>query len=145
MSLRHQFGLVRKSCMQEIILIILLIWYFFKLALADNFPMFRNDSKSLQIFRTLLSILANLHNIVFFMVSTHPLISKFSTPDTNYLLTETIWPITIDITVTFKFLNHFFLVFLQGFDTYLSFCFPSILPSDQPERKSSLFSRLSLF
>ena len=39
-----------------------------------------SDSKSSQVSRTLLSILADLNNIVVMIVSTRPLISKSSSP-----------------------------------------------------------------
>ena len=47
-------------------------------ALVDGFPLNLSDSKSPQISRTLLSILADLNNAVVWMVSTCPLISKSS-------------------------------------------------------------------
>ena len=45
-----------------------------------------NDSKSPQISRTLLSILADLNKAVVWMVSTHPLISKSFSPCVNLLI-----------------------------------------------------------
>ena len=56
-------------------------------------------SKSPQVFRTLLSILADLSNAVVWMASTCPLISMSSSPFTN--------PINIGITVTFIFHSFF--------------------------------------
>ena len=67
-----------------------------------------NDSKSSQVSRTLLGILADLENAVIWVVSTRPLISKFSSPFTNRLVTVPSAPITIGITVTFMFHNFFF-------------------------------------
>ena len=65
-----------------------------------------NDSKSPLVFRTLLSILAELNNNV--IVSTCPLISSsFSTPCTNPLVSVKRAPITIGIIVTFMFHNFF--------------------------------------
>ena len=66
-----------------------------------------SDSKSLQVSRTLLSILADLNNAVVWMVSTHPLISKSSCPCTNPLVTVPSALITIRITVTFMFHSFF--------------------------------------
>ena len=66
-----------------------------------------SDSKSPQFFRTLLSILADLNNAVFWMVATRPLISKSSCPFTNPSLTVSRAPITIGIIVTFIFHNFF--------------------------------------
>ena len=42
-----------------------------------------SDSKSPQVSRTFLSILADLNNVVVWLVSTRPLISKFSSPFNN--------------------------------------------------------------
>ena len=61
------------------------------------------DSKSLQITRTLLSILADLNNAVDWMVSIRTLISKSSSPHTYPMLTVARVPIKIAITVTFIF------------------------------------------
>ena len=47
-----------------------------------------SDSKSMQVPRTLLSILANLDNAVDCIVPTYPLISKSTSPSTNPLVTE---------------------------------------------------------
>ena len=60
-----------------------------------------SDSKSSQVSGTLLRILADLKNGVVWMVSTCPLISKFSNPCTNLLVIVPCAPITIGITVTF--------------------------------------------
>ena len=62
-----------------------------------------SDSKSPQITRTLLSILANLCNVVVLMVSTRPPTSKFSSPFSNLLVTVPKAPLTIGINVTFIF------------------------------------------
>ena len=69
-----------------------------------------SDSKSPQISRTLLSILADLNNAVVWMVSTRPLISKFSSPCSNPLVTVRRAPIPIGLTVTFMFQRLFFLI-----------------------------------
>ena len=63
----------------------------------------QSDSKSPQVSRTLLSILADLNNAVVWMVSTRPLISKFSRPSTHALVIVPRAPITIGITVNFMF------------------------------------------
>ena len=55
-----------------------------------------------QVFSILLNILADLNTLVW-MVSTHPLIYKSSSPRTNPLETVPSAPITIGITVTFMF------------------------------------------
>ena len=64
-----------------------------------------SDSKSLQVSRTLLSILVDLNNAVVWTVSTRLVISKSSIPCTNPLVTEPKAPITICIIVTFTFHN----------------------------------------
>ena len=66
-----------------------------------------SNSKSLQVSRTLLSILADLNNVVVWIVSTRPLFSKSSSPFINHLVTVPRAPITIDITVTFMFHSFF--------------------------------------
>ena len=62
-----------------------------------------SDSKSPPVSRTFLSILADLNNVVVWMVSTHVLISNYSSPFTNRLVMVPSTWITIDITVNFMF------------------------------------------
>ena len=66
-----------------------------------------SDSKSPQVFRTLLSILAVLNNVLVRMVSTRPLTYKSSTPFSNPLVTVPNAPITIAIIVTCIFHSFF--------------------------------------
>ena len=66
-----------------------------------------SDSKSPQVSRTLLSILADHNNAVVWMVSTCPFISKSSSPFINPLVTVPRAPITIAINVTFMFHSFF--------------------------------------
>ena len=66
-----------------------------------------SDNKSPQVFETLLSILGELNNAVVWMVSTHPVISKSSSPCTNPLVTVARAPITIGIIVTYIFHRFF--------------------------------------
>ena len=61
------------------------------------------DSKSLQVSRTLLRILAVLNNTVVWMVSTRPPTSKSPSPFSNPLVTVPKEPITIGIIVTCMF------------------------------------------
>ena len=84
-----------------------------------------SDSMSPQVSRTLLSILADQNNDVAWIVSTHPLISMFSSLCTDPLVTVSSVPTTIDITVTFMF--HSFFILKQGHSTYPSFCIFSFL------------------
>ena len=66
-----------------------------------------SDSKSPQVSRTLLSILAVLNNAVVWMVSTRPPTSKSSSPFSNPLVTVSNAPITIGIIVTCIFHRFF--------------------------------------
>ena len=66
-----------------------------------------SDSKSLQVSRTLLRILADLSNAVVWMVFTRAINSKSSCLCTNHLMTAPSVPITIGLTVTFMFHNFF--------------------------------------
>ena len=84
-----------------------------------------SDSKSPQVSKTLLSILADLKNAVVWIVSSRSLISKSSSSSTNPLVTVLCASITIGITVTFMF--HIFFISLVRSSTYLSFCFLSMV------------------
>ena len=86
-----------------------------------------SDSKSPQVFRTLLGILADLSNAVVWIVSTYNLISKSSSHFINHLGIVPSVPITIGITVTFMFHSLFY------------FC------SLARSRYSSLFSIFKIF
>ena len=78
-----------------------------------------SDSKSPQVSRTLLSILAVLNNAVVWMVSTRPQTSKSSSPFSNPLVTVPNAPITIGIIVTCMFQSFFFNSLARS--RYLSF------------------------
>ena len=71
-------------------------------------PWSLSDSKSPQISRTLLSILADLNKVLVWMASSRPLISKYSNPCINLLVTVPRAPITIGITVIY---NHYYPLF----------------------------------
>ena len=66
-----------------------------------------NDSKSPQVSRTLLNILAVFNNAVVWMVSTCPPTSKSSSSFNNPLVTVPKAPITLGIIVTFMFHSFF--------------------------------------
>ena len=66
-----------------------------------------SDSKSPQVSKTRLSILAVLSNAVVWIVSTRPLTSKSSSPFNNPLVTVPNAPITIVTIVTFMFHSFF--------------------------------------
>ena len=67
-----------------------------------------SDSKSPQVSRALLSILANLNDAEVWIVLTRPLISTSSSFITNLLAAIPSTPITIGINVTFMFHSLFF-------------------------------------
>ena len=95
----HQLQLVSPSLSCCILLSLLLFIAVFQWRLSD--------SKSPQVFRTLLSILAVLNNVVVWMVSTRPPTSKSSSSFRNPLVTVLNAPITIGIIVTFMFHSFF--------------------------------------
>ena len=78
-----------------------------------------SDSKFLQVSRTLLGILAELNNVIVWMVSTRPLISKFSNPFDYASVTVARASITIGINVTFMF-HCFCFVFIFFFFQFSS-------------------------
>ena len=66
-------------------IIILLFWEFFTPAFADGFPL-ASEWQQVSL-STLLSILADLNNLIIWMVSTRPLFSMSSSPCINSLVT----------------------------------------------------------
>ena len=114
-------------------------WEFFTSVLADGLSL---ETEWQQISMTLNSILANLRNVVIWIASARPLISKSSSLFTNPLVTVPRAPITISTTVTFLF--HSFLIPKHGRGTYPSFHFLSILFYRQWDRKVHN-SAISLF
>ena len=101
------------------------------------------DSKSPQVSMTLLSILADLNNDLFWMVSTCPLISKFPSPCNTLFVTVLSAPMKTGITVTFSF--HSFSVLLYGLPTFLFIHFLSVITCGELERQSPLFARFAIF
>ena len=101
-----------------------------------------SDSESLQVSRTLLSILVDLNNAVIWMVSTRPLISKYSSPCINPLVSVPLALITIGIIVTFMF--HSFSIPKQGPDTNPSFSFLSILLCGLLGQQGPRFGKFSI-
>ena len=82
-----------------------LLYFFFILALADVLSL---EIEWKPVSRTLLTILADLnYAVVVWMISTCPLISKFSSPFTKLLGVVPSAPISRGITVIFMFLNFF--------------------------------------
>ena len=91
-----------------------------------------SDSKSPQVTRTLLSILAVFHNAVAWMVSTRPPTSKSSRPFNDPIVTVPKPPITIGRIVTFMF--HSFFQFSSKVEVLISlftfFQFFSVVSQD---------------
>ena len=103
-----------------------------------------SESKSPQVSRTLLSILAVFENAVVWMVSTRLPTSKSSSPFSNPLITVPNAPITIDIFVTCMF-HSFFNSLTRS--RYLSFCSHSFsfLLWSAGTAKSTILQVLSFF
>ena len=101
-----------------------------------------SDSKSPQVSRTLLSILAVFNNAIVWMVSTRLPTSKSYRPFNNPLVTVPKSPITIGIIVTF--MHHSFFNSLAK-SRYLSFFSHwSVLFCGQPGQQSRQFCRFSI-
>ena len=88
-----------------------------------------SDSKSPQVSRTLLNILAVLDNAVVWTVSTHPPTSKSSSPFSNPLVTVPNAPITIGIIVTSMFHSFFSSLARSRYLSFFSHSFSFILCS----------------
>ena len=107
-----------------------------------------SDSKSPQVSRTLLSILAVLNNAVVWMVSTLLPTSNSSSPFNNPLVTVPKAPITFSIIVTFMLLSFFNSL---ARSRYLSFFSHSLISRDSKvdsrffiQRSLSLESELQI-
>ena len=86
-----------------------------------------SDSKTPQVSRTLLSILAVLNNSVVWMVSTRAPTSKYSSPFSNPLVTVPNTPITIGIIVTCMFHRFFNSLARSRYLSFFSHSFSFIL------------------
>ena len=104
-----------------------------------------NDSKSPQVSRTHLSILVILNSVVVWMVFTRPLISKFSSPFNNSLVTVPKVPITISITVTFMFHCFFNSLAMSWYISFFSLSFNFILWSAGTAKSTILRVLFSFF
>ena len=102
-----------------------------------------SDSKSPLVFRTFLSILADLNNAVVWMVSAGSLISNSSSFLTKTQGIVPSAPITIGVTVTFIFHGFFFLVLRQNLSICLFFRFLWFSISGRAGRQSPLFDWFS--
>ena len=100
-----------------------------------------SDSKSPQVSRTLLSILAVLNNAVVWMVSICPSTFESSSPFNNPLVTLPKAPITIGTIVTFTFHSFFNSLARSRYLSFFSHSFSSILWSlGQQSRQFCKFS-----
>ena len=86
-----------------------------------------SDSKSPQVSRTLLSILAVLNNVVVWIVSTRPPTSKTSSPFSNSSVTVPNSPTTIVIIVTSMFLSFFNSLERSRYLSFFSYSFSFVL------------------
>ena len=86
-----------------------------------------SDSKSPQVFRTLLSILDVLNNAVVLMVSTRPPTSKSSSPFSNPLVMVPNAAITIGIIVICMFHSFFNSLAWSRYLSFFSYSFSFIL------------------
>ena len=96
--------------MLALLLLLLLRYSFESVSYQYQLTVFHwslSDSKSLQISRTLLIILADHNNAAFWMISTCPPTSKSANTFTNPLGIVPSKPITAGITVTFVFHSFF--------------------------------------
>ena len=107
-----------------------------------NFHWSLSDSKSPQVSRTLLGILAVLNNAVVWMVSTRPLTSKSSSPFSNHLVTVPNAPITIGIIVTCMSLLFNFRIYFR-FLTIIQHVFTQKQMVETSDYMYSMFSLLS--
>ena len=82
-----------------------------------------SDSKSPQVSRTLLSILADLNNAVVWMVSTRSFISKSSSSFINRLVPVPRAPIIIGINETFMFHSFFSSLVISRYLSFFSISF----------------------
>ena len=97
-----------------------------------------SDSKSPQVSRTLLSILAVLNNAVVWMVSTHPPTSKSSRPFNNPLVTVPKATITIRMIITFMFHSFFNSLARSRYLSFFSHSFSFILWSARTPKSTIL-------
>ena len=122
---------------RDIIIIIITISFSHKHYLVV-FHWSLSDSKSPQVSRTLLSILAVLNNVVVWMVSTRPPTSKSSSPFNNSFVTVQNAPITIGIIVTSMFYSFFNSVERLRYLSFIAHSFSFILWSAGTAKRTIL-------
>ena len=97
-----------------------------------------SDSKSPQVSRTLLSILAVLNNAVVWRVSTRPPTSESSSPFSNHLVSVPNAPISIGIIVTYMFHSFFNSLARSRYLSFFSHSFSFILWSAGTAKSTTL-------
>ena len=133
------------NCFIIIIIIIIIIGSFSHHRLLVFFHSSLSYSKSPQVSGTLLSIMGDIKNVVFWIVTTCPVISRSFSPLTNSLVTVLRASITIGITIALIF-HIFFKVNLQGRGTYSFFClFLSVLLIYELGQENSQFYKFFFF
>ena len=125
-----------------IIIIIIIVFSHHRKLMVFHWSL--SDSKSPQVSRTLLSILAVLNNPVVWMVSTRPPTSKSSSPFSYPLVTVPKAPITIGIIVTNMFHSFFNSLARSRYLSFYSHSFSFILWSAETA-KSTILQVLFLF
>ena len=125
-------------CGQFCWVIIIIILVFTHQLMLMIFHWSLSDSKSLQVSRTLLSILAVLNNAVVWMVSTRRPTSKSSSPFSNPLVTVPKVPITIGIIVTCMFHSFFNSLARSRYLSFFSHSFSFILWSARTAKSTIL-------
>ena len=113
------------SCFSSDFCFQLFFYYYYSLIRVFHWTL--SDSKSPQVSRTLLNILAVINNAVVWMVSTCPPTSKSSSPFSNPLVTVPNVPITIGIIVTCMFHSFFNSLARSRYLSFFSHSFSFIL------------------
>ena len=126
-----------------ILLFLFIIIYSFRV-FQISFRWSLSDSKSPQVPRNLLSVLAVLKNVIVWMVSIRPSTSKSSSPFDIPLVTLPKAPITIEIIVTFMFHNFFNCLARSRYLSFISHSF-SFIRWSAGTAKSSILQVLFFF
>ena len=133
-----------QSCL-ILLLLLFTLWEFFISALPDGFSLKFEWQQSPQLSSTLLSINIVLNNVVVWMVSSRPLISKSSSPFNNPFVTVSKAPILIGIIVTFMFHRFFNSLARSRYFSFFSLSFSFNLCSAGTAKSTGFFFASSLF
>ena len=118
--------------------IILFLFEFFTLELADGFSLEFEWQQISSSPRTLLGILADLTNAVVWMVCTRPLISKSSTSCINPMATVQRAPMIFGTIITFMFHRFFNSLARSRYLSFISYSFSFILWSARTAKSTIL-------